>query len=191
MERVNISIVDQNQFFKLGLGMVLKQGFWKHRIRVKFTGEDKAHLIFRAPDNKVSIKFCHTQLLQGNPYYIPLYFSILEHKATQPKIRCNLEAGSLTRREEIDKVVDRVLACYMNRKDFNSSYCPRCRTQLTLSEGKVCRLLTRGYSQNQMAVLLGISPKTVSIHKRSAMRKLNINNNIELLKWLKMHSDCH
>lgn len=35
----------------------------------------------------------------------------------------------------------------------------------------------------------GISPKTVSIHKRSAMRKLNIDNNIEFLRWLKMHSD--
>ncbi|MEL5401460.1 helix-turn-helix transcriptional regulator [Serratia ureilytica] len=46
-----------------------------------------------------------------------------------------------------------------------------------------------GYSQNQTAMLLGISPKTVSIHKRSAMRKLNIDNNIEFLRWLKMHSD--
>ncbi|MEE4410193.1 MULTISPECIES: helix-turn-helix transcriptional regulator [unclassified Serratia (in: enterobacteria)] len=190
MEQVNIAIVDQNQFFKLGLSLAMKQGFAEHGVRVNFTSEKNANVIFRAPDDRVSINFCHAQLLQGEFYSIPLYFSILEHNASMPKIHCNLEAGSITRKEGVEKVIAKVMACYRGKAPFTSDHCPRCRTQLTFSEGKVCRLIKCGYSQNQMAMLLGISPKTVSIHKRSAMRKLNIHNNIDFLRWLKMHSDA-
>ncbi|HCR2981322.1 TPA: LuxR family transcriptional regulator [Serratia marcescens] len=189
MERVNIAIVDKNQFFKLGLSLALQEGFLTNGIKAKMTGEERANIIFRAPDKRVSINFCHTQLLQGNFSSIPLYFSILEHKKTFPKIHCNLEAGSITRKDSVAAIVDKVMFCYRKKNSLVSSYCPRCRTQLTFSEGKVCRLIHLGYSQNQTAMLLGISPKTVSIHKRSAMRKLNIDNNIEFLRWLKMHSD--
>lgn len=80
MERVNIAIVDQNQFFKLGLGLALQEGFLQNGVKAKITGEERANIIFRAPDKRVSINFCHTQLLQGNFSSIPLYFSILEHK---------------------------------------------------------------------------------------------------------------
>ena len=80
MERVNIAIVDQNQFSSLGWGSPCKRVFSENGVKAKITGEERANIIFRAPDKRVSINFCHTQLLQGNFSSIPLYFSILEHK---------------------------------------------------------------------------------------------------------------
>ena len=57
MERVNIAIVDQNQFFKLGLGLALQEGFLQNGVKAKITGEERANIIFRAPDKRVSINF--------------------------------------------------------------------------------------------------------------------------------------
>ena len=45
MERVNIAIVDQNQFFKLGLGLALQEGFLQNGVKAKITGGTGQHYI--------------------------------------------------------------------------------------------------------------------------------------------------
>ena len=65
MERVNIAIVDQNQFFKLGLGLALQEGFLQNGVKAKITGENGPTLYFGHRISGVH-QFCHTQLLQGN-----------------------------------------------------------------------------------------------------------------------------
>ncbi|HFZ8994922.1 TPA: LuxR C-terminal-related transcriptional regulator [Citrobacter freundii] len=55
---------------------------------------------------------------------------------------------------------------------------------LTLSERKVFRLLAKGWSINQIAMLLKKSNKTISAQKNSAMRRLSLHSNAEMYAWI-------
>jgi len=54
---------------------------------------------------------------------------------------------------------------------------------LTEREQQVFRLVAQGHSTDQIADFLFISPKTVEKHRTSIMRKLDIHNRFELLKY--------
>jgi len=54
---------------------------------------------------------------------------------------------------------------------------------LTARESEIVRLYTEGYRSGEIAVMLCLSPKTVSAHKTNAMRKLGISSNAELYRW--------
>ncbi|AIW13311.1 transcriptional regulator UhpA [Vibrio tubiashii] len=55
-------------------------------------------------------------------------------------------------------------------------------TQLTRRESEVCQLLTRGLDVKSVAVELGLSHKTVHVHRSNALDKLGVKNNVELAK---------
>jgi len=54
---------------------------------------------------------------------------------------------------------------------------------LTTRESEVLRLLAEGRTVRSVAVLLGLSVKTVDAHKFNLMRKLGIHNKAELVMW--------
>jgi len=63
--------------------------------------------------------------------------------------------------------------------------CQACRiAALSHCEKKVLGLMSSGMSACSIAGLLQRSQKTISAHKRSAMRKLNVRKNSELNKVL-------
>jgi len=55
--------------------------------------------------------------------------------------------------------------------------------QLTERERDVLKLLAEGYSTQEVADILVITPKTVEGHKTNLMAKLGIHNRIELVKY--------
>ena len=55
--------------------------------------------------------------------------------------------------------------------------------KLTDREREVLKLLAEGYSTQEMADIMVISPKTVEGHKTNLMGKLDIHNRIELVKY--------
>jgi two-component system response regulator NreC len=55
--------------------------------------------------------------------------------------------------------------------------------QLTDREKEILKLLADGYSTQQVADMLVISPKTVEGHKTNLMAKLDIHNRTELVKY--------
>jgi DNA-binding NarL/FixJ family response regulator len=55
--------------------------------------------------------------------------------------------------------------------------------QLTLREREVLRLIARGYLYKEIALELGISPKTVEAHVSAVLRKLQLSNRHELSRW--------
>ncbi|WMN88240.1 transcriptional regulator UhpA [Vibrio parahaemolyticus] len=55
-------------------------------------------------------------------------------------------------------------------------------TQLTRRENDVCQLLARGLDVKAAATELGLSHKTVHVHRANAMDKLGVKNNVELAK---------
>jgi NarL family two-component system response regulator LiaR len=54
---------------------------------------------------------------------------------------------------------------------------------LTEREREVLKLLTEGYTTQEIANMLVITPKTVDGHKTSLMAKLGIHNKIDLVKY--------
>jgi DNA-binding NarL/FixJ family response regulator len=55
--------------------------------------------------------------------------------------------------------------------------------QLTPREREVLRLIARGYLYKEIALQLGISPKTVEAHVSTVLRKLQLSNRHELSRW--------
>ena len=56
---------------------------------------------------------------------------------------------------------------------------PAARLGLTAREAEVLRLLTRGYTNREIAGELGISPKTASVHVSHIMRKLGVTRRVD------------
>jgi two-component system response regulator NreC len=54
---------------------------------------------------------------------------------------------------------------------------------LTNREREVCKLLAEGHTVPKIASLIGISRKTVDVHKTRLMKKLDIHNRAELVKY--------
>lgn len=54
---------------------------------------------------------------------------------------------------------------------------------LTQREKEVLKLLSEGYTGKEVAGRLNVSPKTVDTHKVNLMRKLNIHNRADLIKF--------
>jgi len=58
---------------------------------------------------------------------------------------------------------------------------------LTERERQVLELIVRGRSNKEIALELGISPKTVSVHRTNLMSKLNVQNTVELIHFATNH----
>ena len=54
---------------------------------------------------------------------------------------------------------------------------------LTKRERQISEMLATGLDVKAVAVELGLSHKTVHVHRANAMDKLNVSNNVELVKY--------
>ena len=59
---------------------------------------------------------------------------------------------------------------------------------LTEREKEVLRLISLGKSNKEIAHILVISPKTVSVHRTNIMAKLDIKNGFELIRYVTAHT---
>jgi len=58
---------------------------------------------------------------------------------------------------------------------------------LTERERQVLQSIVEGKSNKEIALDLGISPKTVSVHRTNLMSKLNVQNTVELIRFATNH----
>jgi len=61
------------------------------------------------------------------------------------------------------------------------------QNELTARESEIVRLYAEGHRCGEIAVMMALSPKTVSAHKANAMRKLDISSNADLIRWAMNH----
>jgi DNA-binding NarL/FixJ family response regulator len=76
---------------------------------------------------------------------------------------------------------DRAIQAYAERGQSAASLDPY--ETLTAREREVLHLAAEGYSSTEMAAKLGISPRTVETHRAHLMRKLNLQNQSELIRY--------
>lgn len=55
--------------------------------------------------------------------------------------------------------------------------------RLTPRETEVLRLVAQGKTNREIATLLGISPKTVSVHRSNLMAKLGLHSSVDLVRY--------
>jgi DNA-binding NarL/FixJ family response regulator len=67
----------------------------------------------------------------------------------------------------------------------------RASAELTEREAEVLRLIASGYSYKEIAAQLSLSVKTVDAHKVNAMRKLDLNGRIDIVKYAVLQGWLH
>jgi DNA-binding NarL/FixJ family response regulator len=81
------------------------------------------------------------------------------------------------------KVTQEVLQEYSHNGNNNDSD----GLDLTEREDQVLHLIVDGKSNKEIALHLGISPKTVSVHRTNIMTKLNVQNTVDLIRFVTKH----
>jgi DNA-binding NarL/FixJ family response regulator len=59
---------------------------------------------------------------------------------------------------------------------------------LTERERQVLKLTVEGKSNKEIATILVISPKTVSVHRSNIMAKLGVRSSVELVRYVMEHN---
>jgi DNA-binding NarL/FixJ family response regulator len=57
------------------------------------------------------------------------------------------------------------------------------KIMLSKREQEILRLIAKGYSSKMMSEELQITQLTVQTHRRNMLRKMNMNNSMELVSW--------
>lgn len=100
--------------------------------------------------------------------------------------------GFLSKRCSPDELVQAVRTaaqggCYLTPDIAINLVSPNCNKQalgtLTKREHQISELLATGLDVKAVAVKLGLSHKTVHVHRANAMDKLDVKNNVELAKF--------
>ncbi len=79
---------------------------------------------------------------------------------------------------------------YYIRKYFTKNQSTEKYMQLTTRECQILSLLSKGNTDNSIAIILAIEIETVKSHNKNVFRKLNVRNRAEaVLYWLNRKSD--
>jgi len=82
----------------------------------------------------------------------------------------------------------RVTDAFLSRKGKKDS---KSAAALSERESEVLRLIAIGYSYKEIAARLTVSVKTVDAHKVNAMRKLDLNGRIDIVKYAVLQGWLH
>jgi DNA-binding NarL/FixJ family response regulator len=190
LHRVNILLIDQNRYFAEGLRLLLTQYFSRRNVNVNYMKDlvykNGADLVFMAMDSGVNM--LQRYGLSSNSRQC--VFMIKERHQARLKYSAfvKLTAGVLSREQTADAVFNLLelfmLKQHKPKSEIGVARPVTRRSTLTFREYEIMRHLHVGMNNHAVGRLLNISEKTVSSHKRTAMRKLNISRNSELHYWL-------
>ena len=106
----------------------------------------------------------------------------LTKDARAPDLFEAIEATAAGRRYLSPAIADTVVAEYLRlRQERGADGSPF--DTLTGREREILRLLTEGNSSKEIAADLGVSPKTIETHRANIMRKLDIHNIADLVRY--------
>src|SRR4051794_36070771 len=107
-------------------------------------------------------------------------------------------AGYVLKQSAPDELLQAIRAAALGGQYLDSSLMARVTAAFASKEGKragksegtvsdresdVLRLIACGYSNKEIAAQLSLSVKTIEAHKANAMRKLDLNGRIDIVKY--------
>ncbi|OKB64579.1 hypothetical protein BHU62_21865 [Serratia marcescens] len=188
---VTILLIDKNRYFSEGLRLGVSQYFNRKKINVTFTGtiahKNTSDIIFIEKALGVKLGYlqsCSSMVKQS-------IFLIEEYNYNKTHYNKIVKKGVefINRKQSIENVVDALESSLSRKESIYSTNNTNIkkgshRTLLTPREYEIMRYLRLGMNNQAIGLHLNVSEKTVSAHKRAAMRKLNITQNTELNYWL-------
>lgn len=184
---ITISIVDPDRYFAQGLELLLRHYFALRGVPVRFiSGRASQHasLLFQRSKANGSTKFCwHRASTDRQRVIIMQDASHVSFNHKRPV--CLSEVSIINRSAKVSVfLLEAVLVLAASPITAPTEKCLRCANRLTHREYQILSAIKRGKQCWQIALQLNLSPKTVSTHKRNAMKKLGFNRNTELYYWL-------
>jgi len=191
-QHITVAILDPNQFFVQGIQHILLPYFHAQGVTPRFVEESEAlqvDLVLLPKYKSLPLMLC----LRHSPGTLPVpaYITISDvWPDGQQYSPCHLVLGGIERRARplmLLQAVEQGLQARGRREQFPQKTCSYCMSQvLTVRERDVMRGMACGISQTCLPQYLAISPKTISTHKRTVMRKLGFRCNAELFHWLRL-----
>lgn len=186
-----IAIIDDDQFYIAGLMMALSAYFKNKNRKVKFI---LGHWMTEPADITFQAIRCGTFIAPRSQYHTNRgkshYFAIVDNRDfhLQHLYRHVEKNDVIYRRQPVNTLLQRI-----ENKLFSPQKLPEThmseqevfpREPLTLREHEVLCHLVQGKTHACTANCLGIKVKTISSHKRAAMKKLNFRRTNELFHWM-------
>ncbi|MGO4745809.1 helix-turn-helix domain-containing protein [Serratia quinivorans] len=192
-ESITVFLSDKNRYFVNGIQSALEIYFRSKNVNVHFTENTfeyrTADIIFLAANPSESTL----------PYYLysqakihcPLVFLIDDVRVTSSPVSTasRKKFTHISRKKSVEalfETIDRVIFTKViqnKRNRYNVDNASRF-AQFSSREYEVIHYLSLGLPNISISRKLKISEKTISQHKRNAMRKLNFKRNAELHFWL-------
>lgn len=120
----------------------------------------------------------------------PLYFVITDKKYVHLKhlYQSINESNILYRNQSVNHVLQRIEDALSSQESSSKKILPASEDfiyePLTSREHEVLFHLKQGKTPTGAAISMGINVKTISAHKRAAMKKLNFRRTCELFHWM-------
>lgn len=186
---LSITIIDDNNFYAAGLALALSIYLENKKIKAKFLSASSkiktADVIFQAIRSGTFI-VPHPQT-NG---FKPLYIAIADRKEAhlQHLYRDIKKTNILYRYQTVNHVLQRIENTFFtqNLSVEQIPLPPEAFTHepLTPREREVLFHLKKGKTPAGAAISMGVKVKTISSHKRAAMKKLNFRRTNELFHWM-------
>ncbi|WP_186379301.1 helix-turn-helix transcriptional regulator [Yersinia massiliensis] len=188
---LTIAIIDNDNFFIVGLKIAISTYLKSKNREVKFIiGQDitpSADITFQAVRSGTFIT-PHSQ--RQAAFDEPHYFIIVDNKDSHLEhlYRDVKKSNIIYRHQSVDTLLQLIegVIFYPQQLPEKKSSEPKAffRQSLTTREYEVLCHLQQGKTHINTANCMGINVKSISYHKRAAMRKLNFKRTNELFHWM-------
>ncbi|ATX62857.1 LuxR family transcriptional regulator [Yersinia hibernica] len=173
--RCMITISDHDKFFSHGLYHIFKNHL-KACLLVKAT-----NLGNETDDDFITISFFED---------VSVILKIREKKHMVKEL---VSEVVLFRSDSSHQLIRKVESVIVKMKKHGHQYSARNNShetiQLTPTQIKICKFFYNGVTTKTAAILLNLSEKTISTHKRNVMRKINVMNNQDFYRWIKKNKN--
>ena len=190
-KNIRILIMDKNVFFVKGLSQVLFDFYHTKNIHVQFIARHSSTLtvdiIFQAVGYEVTVDIWR-YFSRKAPQ--PLFFVIRdESDILLARVFQSVQENRVIYRHlSIDAIKQKLEVAMFVQQHHSPREVPGNRNvidkKITRRECEVLRHIKQGMPQKDIAKIMCLKVKTISSHKRSAMRKLNFKRNHELFHWM-------
>lgn len=172
---IKIILDDDDVFFRFGLKIIISNFFYKRKKEVLFVRNGASDIVIRTVDKS-------KERLNGREILI----LITQSKAVEgiSSCQCKYIFSKYDMPEDFVFLLEKAMA----GKKY-SEPCFFCRRSLTPREKEILNGFSNGLSSKEIAYSFGLHIKSVSQHKRNAMRKLSLKNTRELALWLSSRND--